>query len=475
MNLMHKKLLSFYSLFVICFLPVVTKAQPVQITFDFPALRDSQLIVGSYYFGGLYVKDTVQLDKHGMAVLKKDSTLAQGIYQIYFNADEHYDFLLADDQQFSIKLDEGSNRPTIDGATETTQFQDYINYLAKQKARFAELSARQHQLKNQPDSLALIKNEIHQLDQDVKKYQFEKGMQNRDKLIGKVLLVNHQTELDPTQIPAKDQANDSLKWVYEYNFRKQHYWDYFDLSDLALWHTPFVKERLDEYFNKVLLQTPDSVLPETIALIEQNRDNPELFQNITSYLVNNTIQSKMMGMENVFVALAKRYYLGGQAFWADEKTMDNIRREVALRQNNLLGNKTPDLLLEDADGEFSSLYESPTPYTLLAFWEPGCNHCKKEIPKLYDELFLKASPSQLSVYAVYTMTDKKEWTDFINEHGLSGWQNLWDPKQISEMKALYGIRTTPSFFLLDKDKKIIAKQLDVAGLRHFLKVKGVIE
>ena len=97
------------------------------------------------------------------------------------------------------------------------------------------------------------------------------------------------------------------------------------------------------------------------------------------------------------------------------------------------------------------------------------------IRSYYDELFLKASPSQLSVYAVYTMTDKKEWTDFINEHGLSGWQNLWDPKQISEMKALYGIRTTPSFFLLDKDKKIIAKQLDVAGLRHFLKVKGVIE
>lgn len=475
MNLMRKKLLSFCSLLFLGLTPLFSGAQPVHITFDFPAYADSQLVIGGYYFGGLYVKDTLQLSPQGTATLSKDDKYAKGIYQVYFSANKHYDFLLGNDQQFSMALDKEKNRLRISGAADTEMFQAYIDYLAGQKARFAELSDEQRRLKSQPDSLEQVKAEMRQLDAQVKKYQLDEGRENKANLFGKILLANHQIELDPAQIPAKYQANDSLKWIYEYNFRKQHYWDYFDLGDLALWHTPFVKDRLNDYFNKVLLQTPDSVLPEAIAMIEKYRHSDELFQNLTSYLVNDAIQSKIMGMENVFVALAKRYYLSGQATWADEKTMENIRREVALRQNNLVGNKAPELLLENADGEFHSLYESSTAYTLLAFWEPGCSHCKKEIPKLYDELFLEARPSQLSVYAVYTMTDKKEWTDFTTEHELNGWQNLWDPKQISEMKALYGIRTTPSFFLLDKDKKIIAKQLDVAGLRHFLKLKGVID
>jgi thiol-disulfide isomerase/thioredoxin/regulator of replication initiation timing len=472
---MRKKLRGFCSLFLGCLLPGITGAQPVHISLNFPAYRDSQLIVGSYYFGSLYAKDTLRLDQQGTATFTQNERLAEGIYQLYFNANKHYDFLVGNDQQFSIALSPAENQPSISGADETRQFQQYINDLAVLKARFTALSEAQRRVKDQPDSLARIKAEIRQLGENKQQYQLEEGLKNRDNLYGKVLLATRREEIDPEQIPLPYRENDSLRWVYEYNFHKQHYWDYFDLGDPAMWHTPFVKDRLNNYFNKVLLQTPDSVLPEAINLIERYRNNPELFRNLTSYLANNSIRSKIMGMENVFVALAKRYYLSGQASWADEKTMKNIRYEVAMRQNNLLGNKAPELLLEDADGEFHSLYESPTPYTILVFWEPGCIHCQQEIPELYNALFLNARPSQLSVYAVYTMTDKKEWTQFITENELTGWQNLWDPQQISDMKTRYGLRTTPSFFLLGPDKKIIAKQLDIAGLRHFLKLKGVMK
>ncbi|PTN09378.1 thiol-disulfide isomerase/thioredoxin [Mangrovibacterium marinum] len=471
MRLMRKKLWSFCSFLLFTFSALHCGAQAVQIQINFPEHRDSQLLVAGYYFGGLYVKDTLQLDAQGMALLSKDSLMDQGIYELYLNEQQHFDFLLGADQQFGIKLVPEKNQIRVEGANETKQFQAYINYLAGQKARYAELSAK---LKDAPDSPAQIKHELQQLDQEVRQYQYTIGLKNKDNLFGKMVLATQRPTINPEQIPEKYRANDSLKWVYEYNFRKQHYWDNFDLGERALWRTPFVKSQLQDYFNKVLLQSPDSVLPEAIRIIEKFRDNAEIFQNLTSFLVNNTIQSKIMGMENVFVALAKRYYLSGQGHWADDKTMENIRQEVALRQNNLLGQPAPELLLEDAEGKFHSLYDQTARYTILAFWEPGCSHCKKEIPKLYDELFLQARPSELTVYAVYTMTDKQEWSDFLEQHELNGWHNLWDPKQISNMKRLYGIRTTPSFFLLDQDKKIIAKQLDVAGLRHFLMMKGVI-
>lgn len=475
MKLMPKRLSTFCSLILTFILPAVGNAQAYQINIDIPAYRDSQLLVAGYYFGSLFVQDTLQLNPSGHAVFQGAKPLDEGIYQLHLNNNTSFDFLVGPDQKFNISVPETSQKTEVKGAVESEKFQAYINYLARQKNKFRELSAKEQRLNQKSDSLQKVKNEIQKLDQEVKKFRFQEGTKNKDNFYGQVLLAGHQVELNDSQIPPADQASDSLKWVYEYNFRKNHYWDYFDLGNIGLWHTPFVKERLTEYFNSVLLQTPDSVLPEAIRIIEKYRNNPELFQNLTSFLTNNSIQSKIMGMENVFVALAERYYLSGQATWADEKTMENIGREVALRKNNLVGNIAPELLLEDANGEFHSLHQSPTPYTLLAFWEPDCSHCKHEIPKMYDDIFLKAKPSELSVYAVYTMTDKKEWTDFTEANELNGWENLWDPKQISDMKLLYGVRTTPSLFLLDKDKKIVAKQLDVPGMKRLLKVLNVMQ
>lgn len=472
---MRKTLLSFFSLAACFAFNPKSQAQSYRIDLELPAFRDSQLIVAGYYFGGLYVKDTLQLDTSGKAVFSGDQALPQGLYQLYLNPQKQFDFLVGTDQHFSLTVPAGAVRADVKSAPESEKFQQYINFLARQKATFAVLNAREQSLKNQPDSLKTVQNAIRELDNEVKKYQSDEGRKNPDNLFGKIMLANRQPELAESDIPAAWQSNDSLRWVYGYNYRKNHYWDNFDLNNMGLWHTPFVKDRLNEYFNRVLLQVPDSVLPEAIRIIDSHRNNPEVFQNLCSYLVNNAIQSKMMGIENVFVALAERYYLSGLATWADEKTMENIRREVALRKHNLIGNQAPELLLEDETGEFKSLKQCPTDYTLLVFWEPGCGHCKKEIPKLYDEVFLAATPSKLSVYAVYTMTDKNEWTDFITEHGLSGWLNVWDPNQVSDMRLLYGIRTTPSLFLIDREKKIVAKQLDAAGMKQLLKVYGVLK
>lgn len=475
MNPMRVKYWSCCSLVVLCLLRLPASAQSYQISVELPALRDSQLLVASYYFGSVFVKDTLQLDKNGRAVFSGTEPLPQGIYQLYLNPEKQFDFLVGTDQHFSITLPPGTEQPTIKGADEPEKFQQYINYLAAQKEKLRSLNSRMHALEQQADSQKIIQTEIRLLDSQVKAFQQNETQNNKNNLYGKLLLANEKPVINEAEIPEAWQANDSLKWVYRYNYQKKHYWDHFDLNNPAMWRTPFVKEKLNEYINRVLLQTPDSVLPEAVRLIENQRNNPELFQNLTSFLTNNAIQSKIMGMENVFVDLARRYYLSGQATWADQKTLDNIRTEVAFREHNLVGNKAPELVLEDETGEFRSLYQSPTPYTLLVFWEPACGHCKKEIPALYTQIFEPSKPSQLTIYAIYTMTDKKEWTAFIAEHQLNGWVNAWDPNQLSGMKIHYGLRTTPSFFLIDKNKKIIAKQLDIAGLKQFLQSRGVLK
>jgi hypothetical protein len=66
------------------------------------------------------------------------------------------------------------------------------------------------------------------------------------------------------------------------------------------------------------------------------------------------------------------------------------------------------------------------------------------------------------------MTDKKEWTDFLTEDKLYDWVNAWDPTRDSHYWEFYDTSVTPGVYLLDKDKKIIAKKIDAKSLDKIL-------
>jgi len=64
--------------------------------------------------------------------------------------------------------------------------------------------------------------------------------------------------------------------------------------------------------------------------------------------------------------------------------------------------------------------------------------------------------------------NKKEWGDFINKHQIYDWHNVWDQHHVTRFKIIYDTRTTPAVYLLDKDKKIIAKKFTIDFLKNYL-------
>ncbi|WP_423128657.1 thioredoxin-like domain-containing protein [Gaoshiqia sp. Z1-71] len=470
---MPKRFWLLFSLFFFIRLPLAASGQGYDIQLYLPGYSNSKLLVTYYYFGHLYVKDSLETNAAGRAVFSGEKPLQQGIYQLYFSKEKQLDFLVGEDQSFEIYLDDTIKPPLIKAAWESEKFQEYLNLTDQLRKQHRAISEKKETYKSHRDSVDQFNLQISRITKEIMDFRLAEGLKYPDSFYGKFIAAQQVPKVKEDEIPGPYVKNDSLRWVYEYNYRKKHYWDYFDLGDMRMWHTPYIKERLNDYLNKVLLQTPDTVIPEAIRLIETYKNNKPVFQNLTSFILNNSIQSRVMGIENVFVAIAEKYYLSGQAFWADKSTLDYIRQEVEIRKNNLIGIQAKELLLEDANGEFHSLKQQATPYTVVAFWEPACGHCKSEIPKLYNEVFLKVSPSKLSVYSVYTMTDRTEWLNFIDQHELHDWINVWDPHQNSGFRYLYGVRTTPAIFLLDQDKKIIAKNLDVNSLKQVLASRGL--
>lgn len=68
-----------------------------------------------------------------------------------------------------------------------------------------------------------------------------------------------------------------------------------------------------------------------------------------------------------------------------------------------------------------------------------------------------------------THTDKKEWEEFVEKNELFDFINCWDPNKQSNYWTIYNVFSTPVMYILDKDKKIIAKNLAVEQMVDLLK------
>ncbi|HAN78784.1 MAG TPA: hypothetical protein DCQ31_13990 [Bacteroidales bacterium] len=134
---------------------------------------------------------------------------------------------------------------------------------------------------------------------------------------------------------------------------------------------------------------------------------------------------------------------------------------------SLIGNIAPDLKLPTADEKFVRISDTEADYTILYFWDVDCGHCAQEIPEL-NKFYKENKSKKFEIIAIYTQLDKQKWMDFIDKEQFE-WINCWDPDQVSNMKSLYYINSTPVIYLLDKDKRILLKRITLEVLKQYLK------
>jgi thiol-disulfide isomerase/thioredoxin len=121
-------------------------------------------------------------------------------------------------------------------------------------------------------------------------------------------------------------------------------------------------------------------------------------------------------------------------------------------------------------------------YIIVSFWDPKCGHCKEVMPKLDSFYQAKWKAGGLKIFSVAKETDgnKKDWLDFIREHKLHEWINVYNSKTddkaridqgIPGYSQLYDVLTFPTLYLLDKDKRIVAKKLTYQQIDEVLELK----
>lgn len=437
-----------------------------RIKLKFTDYKDSFVYLAHYFAKPLptiYKLDSAKVDKNGVAVLQSKEKTLGGIYIILpEDKSGYFEFLLNNGDEMSITATmktTPANAKFI-GSPENDRFSKYMSYLVDFGKRNQKLEEDLKVAKTKADTLSIYeKGKV--LGEELESYRNGVIKQYPGTLLTNIFKAMKEPKVPSGKHLLPDGSVDSN---FAYNYFKSHYWDEFDFNDDRLIHTPIYDQKLDEYFNKLVLPVTDSVEKEANDLLKKTRGRKELFKYTLHWVTQWAQNSKIMGMDEVFVYMVENYYMKGDAYWLDEETLKKYIDRAQKVAPNVIGNLAPELNMTTLDGKPSKLSSVNAKYTLLIFWAPDCGHCQTEMPLIDSAYKAELKSKGVKIYAVKVGDEEQQWRDYIKKHNLNEWMHVHNPEHTSNYKADYDVYGTPSIYLLDERKIIRGKKLDHSNI-----------
>ena len=248
---------------------------------------------------------------------------------------------------------------------------------------------------------------------------------------------------------------------------RKHFWDYTDLNSKSTLINPFFEKNRKIYYEQVLGHDPDTAIKHMNRLFNGQMDDQirKVFVSTATYHYET---SNYMGEDKVFVWLAQTFYNSGFADWMDKDELAKIKEKSDGLSTELIGNPARDFAFDTKDRGRIKLSEVQSPITILYFWDSTCGHCKKETPRL-KKFYEEYKDKGVEVVAITLENEFTSWNKYIDQNELT-WINGYESNfERPNFLWYYYIPSTPKKLVLDKDKTIIAKNLDVeTTLRSFI-------
>ncbi len=138
--------------------------------------------------------------------------------------------------------------------------------------------------------------------------------------------------------------------------------------------------------------------------------------------------------------------------------IQNFHTRVGNAKKLAIGGEAPEIALPDPDGNIIKLSSLRGKVVLIDFWASWCNPCRKESPNMV-KIFNANKDKGFTILSVSLDKTKDAWVKAIKDDGLT-WNHVSDLKFWQcEAALLYNVTAVPYTVLLDKDGKIVAKNL----------------
>ena len=441
-----------------------------RIELNVNGLKDTTAYLGYYYGESTYLNDTAKVDSKGKMVFDGKRSLPQGVYFLVLNKTRIFEFVVGSDQQFVLHTDQSDyvKSMKVTGDEDNRIFFENMLFNGERNKDAEPFLAV---LK---DSLATEEKKkpaqegIKKINAQVMAWQDEVIRKHPGLLTTRILKATRQIEIP--EAPKK--ADGTIDSTFQYRYYRKHFWDNFDLADDALIRMPrpIYQEKIKEYFSRLVPPIADSVSAEIDRLALIAKANQETYKYFIWMNVIEYQTPKVMGLDAVFVNLIRKYFNSGQMdFWINAKMKSTLKERADQMGLSLIGMTAPNLIMQDKDLKTQDLHAvaSKKKYTILFIFDPDCGHCREETPKLVNFYNTYKSKFNLEVFAVSADSSMKKMRDFITEFKMPWITVNASRSYVGNYHKLYDADVTPSVYIIDNRKKIIAKKPPIEEFENF--------
>ena len=258
------------------------------------------------------------------------------------------------------------------------------------------------------------------------------------------------------------------------NNLKKHYFDYVDFNNPILQSSNFLEERMLNYVFGMSSEIEDELenYKKNIDVVYSHmKTAPKEVQRIL--LFDLWQQMSDLGHESVANFIAETYLMDIAVSLNDQELLQSL----ILYQSLSKGAVAPDFDIEikvkdKLVTKKLSAFKGAENYVIV-FWSSTCSHCLDEVPQL--QTFVNSlEKNKVQVVAIGLEDEPYGWKNitydypyFIHVYGEGKWDN--------EIGNAYGVSSTPTYFILDKNKKIVSKPEDFEILKTFFEEKAKVE
>jgi len=433
-------------LFLLAILPSVLFAQhTIKVTFTPAEELKFAFLYRVTAETSLFVANA-DVEKDGTFEIKLDKNTIPGTYRLVYAQPQdefNFDFFVSNKEDIELKFDLEKGL-TFDKSNENKLYSSYNRSMA-----LVNKSIRNYYSKGKEDKRGYAK--IFNILKDTQS-EFEKASEG--------MIANHFIKACRPYIP------NGLEDVSTFSKNiKSNYFSNIDFGNKALQDSNFlIKTTIDYVIGFIDQKDPNASYKENIdTVVKAIGNNPKIKEILLEVLWN---QFSVENNEVVANYIGSNYLLSIARANNDNELANNI----IYFKNASVGNIGPDFNIEvkDKDDKIKvsklSKLEGSNNY-LIFFWSTTCSHCLEEIPVLKE--FIKSQEKEdIQVVAIALDNDLYRWKDltyqypdFLHVFGEGKWDN--------PIGDQYNVTGTPSYFVLDKDKKIIAKPEDINDFKTY--------
>ena len=454
-------------LFVLSFSVANLSAQGYDIKVSFNTKHYDSLHLKAYDGKKEFV-DLQALPYAKTVSFKGKKSLEPGIYLLAGDTIGITEILISDSkaQQFSIV--EKDSAVKFVNSPENEANQQYMQEVKEYEKRLYQLDVefREMQSNNLPQYMmqpfvdSLMARAIR-IGEEKKAFQLSKAEQYKQYLLGSIIKSTMEMPTPSREI----YSNQRQMQMYVAN----HLYDNYAWEDDRMINTPIAVNKHKQFANILYYLDYEAAEPYLRAALEAAHANDKVYFSFFDKM------EEILGATKSIYRVEGLYIIMLKDALAYDKT-DKVRKtryEAELKHvdKNLDGSILPNFNLLMSNGDTTTLYDIKSPYMLLYFQHPECPTCRqvRTTMKDYPMLNKAIEDGKIVVLTVYFEKSHSVFENYLKTEANPKWLHSWNYDNQIEKEELFYLVTIPYMFLVDKDKRVIKKDILYNEIEDYVK------